>query len=169
MNKALIAFGANLGKPVDAFSEALADLDGVSAVSGVWQSPAWPPGSSAPDYLNMAAIVKTPDEPAEVLARLHDIERRAGRERGVRNASRTLDLDLIGLGQRVETRAALTLPHPRMEGRGFVLLPLSQIAADWRHPVSGLTVMEMLSRLPLAEVAPMRYLGRVVALPGDSH
>ena len=173
MNSVLIALGANLGKPLEAFSSALASLHHeigeVVAVSGVWQSPAWPPESRAPDYLNAVARVETELGAIEVLRALMDIEAGHGRVRSERNAPRTLDLDLIDHGGRMMESAELTLPHPRARERAFVLLPLEEVVPAWRHPLTGEGVPEMLGQLPSREVLVMRYLGRRLALPGDSH
>lgn len=81
--------------------------------------------------------------PREVLALLLSIEAAFGRRRGVANAPRTLDLDLIAYGRQVIDAPDLVLPHPRAHQRGFVMGPLAQIAQAWRHPVSGLTAAEL--------------------------
>ena len=149
-NTALIALGANLGKPEAAFRRALARLSKagieVVAVSGLWRSPAWPEGSGAPDYLNAVAKVQTVLDAEALLALLHELEAEAGRQRGVRNAPRELDLDLLDHDGRV-VEGKLTLPHPRLQDRAFVLLPLWEVEPDWVHPVSGEGVWEILGRL----------------------
>ncbi len=114
-------------------------------VSNLWQSPAWPPGRGAADYLN-AVVLADPGTVAatEVLERLHRIEADHGRvrDRADRWASRSLDLDLIdqnglvlaGTGPAAQ---GLVLPHPRARDRDFVLAPLLEVAPGWRHPVTG--------------------------------
>ena len=142
----LIALGSNLSGGF-ATSKALLDaaVARLSAVglrvvkrSAWWRSAAWP-DPTAPDYLNGLAIVETALAPAEVMAALARIEREFGRERGERNAARTLDLDLIAHGRTVLDSPDLILPHPRAAERLFVMGPLAQIAPDWRHPVLGET------------------------------
>ena len=111
-----------------------------------------------------------------MLSRLHEIETRHGRVRQARWGARTLDLDLIFCGDRVlpdpdvwrdwaglsperqaaEAPAQLILPHPRMQDRGFVLIPLSEIAPGWRHPVTGLNVADMAKALPEDEITAIR-------------
>jgi 2-amino-4-hydroxy-6-hydroxymethyldihydropteridine diphosphokinase len=112
------------------------------------------------------------------LSRLHAIEARFGRERVRRWGPRTLDLDLLAYGELVlpdavtqdrwrglspadqatQAPAELILPHPRLQDRAFVLVPLADVAPDWRHPRLGLTVLEMLNRLELAEIAAVTPL-----------
>ena len=155
---ALIALGANLGKPRETFARALdaisSDAD-VLAVSGLWASPAWPPGSGAPDYVNAVAGVRTDLTAEAMLDRLHAIEAAEGRVRNERNAPRTLDLDLLDHAGAVRAGGPV-LPHPRLQDRAFVLLPLWEVAPDWTHPVTGRGVWEMMGRLP--DVSGMRRL-----------
>ena len=149
----------------------------VVAMSRLFASPCFPPGAG-PDYVNAAAVVETDLEPAALLRHLHEIEARFGRERVQRWGQRTLDLDLLACGDLVLPDAAtqdhwrnlppevqareapdhLILPHPRLQDRAFVLVPLAEVAPDWRHPRLGLTVREMLNRLELADIAAVTPL-----------
>jgi 2-amino-4-hydroxy-6-hydroxymethyldihydropteridine diphosphokinase len=114
-----------------------------------WYRSAPVPVSDQPWFVNAVAKVSTALTPRELLAALHDVEAEFGRVRSVRNASRTLDLDLLAYDDVViDDPCGLVLPHPRLGERAFVLLPLAEIAADWRHPVSGRTAGEMLAELP---------------------
>ena len=149
----MVALGSNLSGGF-ATSKALLDaaVARLSAVglrvvkrSAWWRSAAWP-DPTAPDYLHGLAIVETALAPAEVMAALARIEREFGRERGERNAARTLDLDLIAHGRSVLEGPGLILPHPRAAERLFVMGPLAQIAPDWRHPVLGETARALASR-----------------------
>jgi 2-amino-4-hydroxy-6-hydroxymethyldihydropteridine diphosphokinase len=157
----LIALGANLpsraGGPADTLLAALTSLGArgitVERQSGFYESPAWPDPSDPP-FINAVASVGTELTPADLLRVLHEIEDAFGRQRGRRNAPRTLDLDLIDYDGRVE-RGPPELPHPRMEARAFVLLPLRDIAPGWRHPVSGRTVSELIAEAPSAGVKPL--------------
>ena len=99
-----------------------------------------------PRYLNAAAVGKTDLSPRVLLDALLAIERERGRERPHANAPRTLDLDLILLGELVVDEPGLVVPHLRFRDRRFVLGPLASIAPDLRDPVSGLTVRELLRR-----------------------
>lgn len=110
--------------------------------------PVGPPGQGP--YLNAAATIRTDLAPERLLAAFLGIERSAGRDRAgePRNGPRTLDLDLLLDGKTVLDRPGLTLPHPRLRERGFVLIPLAEIAPDAVEPVSGEPVQSLLQRLP---------------------
>jgi 2-amino-4-hydroxy-6-hydroxymethyldihydropteridine diphosphokinase len=104
-----------------------------------------------PDFVNAAMTVATNHSPEELMQELHEIEHAAGRKRELKWGPRTLDLDLLdydGLIRAPEkARQQLTLPHPEIAARSFVLQPLLEIAPEWRHPVTGLSVSAMLEAL----------------------
>ena len=110
--------------------------------SSWWRSAAWP-DPNAQEYRNGVVLVEARLSPQELIRTLFTIEARFGRERRARNASRTLDLDLIAYGRLVSGDPALTLPHPRAHERLFVMGPLAQIAPGWRHPVLGRTAADL--------------------------
>jgi 2-amino-4-hydroxy-6-hydroxymethyldihydropteridine diphosphokinase len=114
----------------------------VLARSGWWSSAAWP-DPTAPEYRNGVALVEAKGGPAALLEALFYIEAAFRRDRGARNAPRTLDLDLIAYGRQVIDAPELTLPHPRAHQRLFVMGPLAQIAPAWRHPVLGRTAADL--------------------------
>ena len=153
----LIALGANLphnGVPlVKTLQHALARLTqlgvDVVAVSAFYQTPAWP-NPSDPGFVNAVALVRTMLQPVDFLTLLHEVETEFGRLRSSPNAPRTLDLDLIDHDGRV-TDNGLILPHPRVCDRAFVLIPLADVAPDWRHPVTGQGVGALLAALPDAD------------------
>jgi len=150
----LIALGANLpgpaGPPAATLRAALVRLEerGVKilSVSSFYETPAWPdPGQ--PAYVNAVAAVETTLQPVELLTLLHGVETDFGRLRSAPNASRTLDIDLLDHDGTIMA-GVVTLPHPRIAERSFVLVPLAQVAPDWRHPVTGEGGAELLARLP---------------------
>lgn len=114
----------------------------VLARSGWWRSAAWP-DPSGNEYRNAVTIVEANGPAPAVLEALFAIERAFGRIRGLANAPRTLDLDLIAYGRHVVDAPGLVLPHPRAHERLFVMGPLAEIAPGWRHPVSGRTAAEL--------------------------
>jgi 2-amino-4-hydroxy-6-hydroxymethyldihydropteridine diphosphokinase len=187
VQSALIALGANLpqqgASPEITLRQALADLGAAGATvlrsSRLFRTPCFPAGAG-PDYVNAAAELAVPhgwDAP-RLLALLHAIEERHGRKRETRWGMRTLDLDLLAMGEAVlpdpatwshwhdlppadQVRSApdrLILPHPRLQDRAFVLIPLLDVAPDWRHPVTARSVAEMVAALSpgdRAEVQPL--------------
>ena len=144
-----VALGANLSAPgrtcVEALAGALEDLARrgvrVLACSRPWRSAAWP-DASQPPFVNAVARVETDRAPAALLALLHEVEAGFGRRRDAPNAPRTLDLDLIAYGRRIESGPP-ALPHPRAAERRFVMGPLAQIAPTWREPLSGRTAQAL--------------------------
>lgn len=181
----LIALGSNINLtskgPLTIVKEALNLLEArgivIRARSRFFNTPAFPAGAG-PDFVNAAACIECDGTAAQVLVLLHEIEAQMGRLREVRWGARTLDLDLIAGGTQVlpdlktfeywrdlpsevQQRAVppeLILPHPRLEERAFVLVPLLDVAADWCHPVSGKSVREMhdaLSEAARAEVVAL--------------
>jgi len=182
---ALVALGGNLpgaaGDSAQLLREALAALTvaGLTpvAISRFFRTPAFPPGSG-PDFVNAAAAFRTTLSPEAILASLHAVEAAHGRERQVRWGARTLDLDLIAVDDLVlpdaETQTGwraldpaqqrslapdrLILPHPRLQDRAFVLVPLSEVAPNWRHPLTGQTVLAMLSALSAADKADIHAI-----------
>ena len=108
----------------------------VIARSSWWQSQAWP-DPTHPPFLNGVVMVRTALDPHALMRALGRIEDVFGRRRSVRNAPRTLDLDLIAYGREQGDCEGLILPHPRAADRLFVMGPLAEIAPDWTHPAGG--------------------------------
>ena len=176
----VIALGGNLpsgvGDPAATLTSAVAALTEargvIRAVSRFYATPCFPAGAG-PDFVNAAVLLSSPLDPEELIALLHRIEADHGRTRATRWGARNLDLDLLSLGdavlpsatlwwqwhdlpldrQAVEVPDSLILPHPRLQDRAFVLVPMADVAPDWRHPVLGRTVSQMLTALPPEDVA----------------
>lgn len=157
----LVAIGANLPGPhgeaprltCAAAAEALRSLRGLRlAALSRWYETAPQPPDGQPMYVNGVARLEGSAEPEWLLARLNGIEALAGRRRGVRNAARTLDLDIIDHDGLLRNSPGLTLPHPRAHERAFVLAPLADVAPDWVHPRLGRSVADLLAGLPPQEI-----------------
>ncbi|HEY2038314.1 MAG TPA: 2-amino-4-hydroxy-6-hydroxymethyldihydropteridine diphosphokinase [Edaphobacter sp.] len=153
MARAAIALGANLasgfGDRATNLREAvrwLGELGEVKSVSSFYDTE--PVGyQDQPRFLNGAAVLETSLTPVELMRALLEVEQTMGRERAIPKGPRVIDLDLLLYEDRIMNTAELTLPHPEMQERRFVLEPLNEIAPDWVHPVLGVTVQEMLTRL----------------------
>ena len=142
---AVVALGANLGDREATLEAALTDLAALPLTDRVRTSAVMEtvavttsgPDAEAPRYLNSVALVATRLAPSVLLAYLHQIEARHGRERGERWADRTLDLDLVSYGAVVSNDARLILPHPRAAEREFVLAPWHEVDPDAELPGAG--------------------------------
>ena len=150
---ALIALGANLGQPAATLTWAVSELAAhgeVQRLSRFYRTApvGGPPGQ--PEYLNAALKLHTALPPEPLLDALLSLEARAGRVRRERWGARVLDLDLIAYDSLMLHTPRLTLPHPRAWERSFVLGPLSEVAPDYAHPLTGETVARALERLGAA-------------------
>ncbi|MFT5341966.1 MAG: 2-amino-4-hydroxy-6-hydroxymethyldihydropteridine diphosphokinase [Paracoccaceae bacterium] len=182
---ALIALGSNLpssvGDSAQTLGHAILSLceKGLTptAISRFFRTPFFPAGGG-PDFVNAAVLITTLHSPSELLAELHLIEQQFGRARKQRWGARTLDLDMLAMGPTVLPNAVtqrrwmdlppeaqmsqapdrLILPHPRLQDRAFVVVPLADIAPDWVHPVLRKSVTEMCNNLPGDDVATVQPL-----------
>ena len=155
----LVALGANLtnpiyGSPVETLTTALAEM----TVQGIeiearsrWYETAPVPVSDQPWYVNGVVRITTALGPGPLLGRLHGIEAAFGRVRTMVNEARVIDVDLLAYGDRIEGGWPV-LPHPRLQERAFVLLPLRDVAPHWRHPITGEDIGTMLARIGPAQL-----------------
>ncbi len=158
---AYLSLGSNLGDRVAHIEDALARLAEAGVAirrrSSLYETQ--PVGTSAQRwFVNCVVEVETERMPLALLHLLKRIERELGRNpsAGSQPAARSIDIDILAVGQLVASSPELTLPHPRMAERRFVLQPLRELAPDWRHPVTRLSVAEMLAAL--RDLAPVRHL-----------
>ena len=180
-----VAFGGNLpssaGHPAETMRNTIKmiskDVGRIISVSRFFATPCFPAGSG-PDYVNGALAIEANQPPHALLSALHRIEHHFDRERTKRWGARTLDLDLLSYDdqilpdkaawrqwhdlslekQMVESPSDLILPHPRVQERAFVLVPLNDIAPDWVHPVLGKTVGDMVQALDPALISEVKPL-----------
>ena len=144
---AYIAFGSNLSKPleqIEAAFESVAKLGQIKA-SPLYTSKAVGPGKQ-PDYINGALKLETDLEPYSLLTALQNIEHEQGRERSVKNAARTLDLDILLFDQLTQDDPTLIIPHPRMHERNFVIYPLYDLSPELELPKLG-PISELFAKL----------------------
>jgi 2-amino-4-hydroxy-6-hydroxymethyldihydropteridine diphosphokinase len=150
MPRAYVGLGANLGDPLQALRWAANALRARPGASGWAASPLYrtrPVDASGPDYLNAVVAFDTDESASDLLSALQALEQAQGRARPYRNAPRTLDLDLLLLGDLCLHTAALQLPHPRLHERAFVLAPLADLAPGLVIPRRGV-VRSLLDALP---------------------
>lgn len=159
MHRYAVALGSNLGNRLEHLRQGVARIEREAGARALRKSRVYdtdpvggPPGQ--PTYLNAAVVFHSPLEPSHLLELLLEIERREGRMRLEPSGPRTLDLDLLLCdGLRLE-QPGLTLPHPRMHLRAFVLAPLTEIAPGWIVPGLGQTVSVLLAKVDTAGVRP---------------
>jgi len=162
---AYLSLGANLGDRAATLLHALEllhNLGTITAVSSLYETE--PVEVEVEDrqplYLNSVVAMDTNLTPEQLLSKTQGVEHALGRRRSVRNAPRTLDIDILLFGDVVMKTADLTIPHPRLAQRRFVLQPLAEIAPDLRHPILKKTARELLAALP-------QERGAVRKLPPD--
>lgn len=152
---AVIALGSNLGNSLAMVRGAVEVLAHEATTRLIAQSRWYQTvavGPAQPDYVNGCVVVQTWRSPQNLLHLLSTIEQQFGRQRTEHWGPRTLDLDLLLYNDMVLATPDLTLPHPRMAERAFVLVPLAEVLPDWVDPVSGLTILELRNRVDCSGV-----------------
>lgn len=157
-HEAFVALGANVGDPPEQLAQAARMLTAHEQVvlkdaSSLWRTSPIGPVADQPDFVNAVIRLVTLLSPQALLAFCHSIEEALGRDRSgeVAGGPRLIDLDLVAYGDVVLEEEGLTLPHPRLAERAFVLEPLQEIDPHFLHPATGLSVDEMLSALPAGQ------------------
>jgi 2-amino-4-hydroxy-6-hydroxymethyldihydropteridine diphosphokinase len=150
MNRVYIGIGSNLGDRLQNLARALERLEDVCdiiTVSSVYETE--PVGFSSPHmFLNMAVAGETGLDPSDLLEQLKEIEDELGRRRDSHNRDREIDLDILLYEGMIYRNSMVTIPHPEMDHRLFVLVPLAEIAPDAVHPVKGVTIRSLLENCP---------------------
>jgi 2-amino-4-hydroxy-6-hydroxymethyldihydropteridine diphosphokinase len=154
-----IALGSNLGDSCTILESALQTLAQTPKIQLLQRSHWYQTkavGPPQPDYLNGCALLQTSLSPQQLLATLLQIEATFGRVRRERWAARTLDLDLLLFDDLILDTPTLQLPHPRMSGRAFVLIPLAEIVPDWQEPVSRKSIAELVQTVDCSGVEQLQ-------------
>jgi 2-amino-4-hydroxy-6-hydroxymethyldihydropteridine diphosphokinase len=148
MNTAILLIGGNLGNRTALLQQAVQLIEQqagkVVKLSGLYETAPWG-NVQQPDYLNQALQISTPLDPLPLLHTLLNIEREIGRIRQQKWGARVIDIDIIFYNDAVIALPELKIPHPRMQNRQFVLVPLNEILPDWVHPVFQQTVHALLA------------------------
>ena len=156
--KAYVGLGSNLGDRAAYLLLGLSALSRLPKTHLLRLSPVYetdPVGPPQPPYLNMVAELETELSPTGLLAEMLRVEKALGRERRERWGPRTLDLDLLLYGDLVLEEAGLSVPHPRLHERAFVLVPLLDLLPEGRHPLLGQSFAELLASLDASSVRPL--------------
>ena len=147
MNKTYLLTGGNEGDRYLHMQQAKAKIELICGriirVSSLYETAPWGK-TDQPDFLNQVLLVETPLLPGELLQSIFEIEKALGRKRSLRNAPRTIDIDILFYDTEVIESPGLTIPHPRISERRFVLEPLNEIASDYIHPVLHKSVRQLL-------------------------
>ena len=149
-----LSTGSNLGNREQNLASALAALSDfltVTAVSSVYETEPWG-YADQPAFLNQVIAGTTPLDPPSFHALIHRIETGLGREPTFRYGPRLIDIDILSIGSLVLDAPELVIPHPRMQDRAFVLVPLAEVAPSWVHPVLHLNIKSLLEKVDASGV-----------------
>ena len=162
-NSVYLAIGSNLGNKISNIEIAKVELEKykikILKSSSNYISESWP-NPSMPNYINIIIKIKTSLVPLELLKICNLIELKLGRVRGKKNAPRTCDIDIIDYDKKIlnEKNNQLILPHPRMNKRNFVLLPLFELNKSWKHPKSKINIVNLLNSLPVKDLRSIKQI-----------
>ena len=162
-NLAYLAIGSNLGNKVSNIEITKFELEKhkikILKSSSNYISESWP-DASMPNYINIIIKIKTSLLPLELLQICNSIELKLGRVRSKKNAPRTCDIDIIDYDNKIlnEKNSKLILPHPRMNERNFVLLPLYEVDKSWKHPKSKTNIVNLINSLPVEDLRSIKQI-----------
>ena len=158
-----LAIGSNLGNKIKNIEKTKFELQSkkikIVKSSSYFQSESWP-NPSNPKFINIVVEIKTNLAPLELLKRCNLIEKKLGRKRSTKNAPRSCDIDIIDYDQIIlnEKNKRLILPHPRMNKRNFVLLPLFEVDKSWKHPKSNTNIVNLINSLPVKDLRSIKQI-----------
>ena len=162
-NLAYLAIGSNLGNKISNIEITKVELEKnkikILKCSSNYISESWP-DTSMPNYINIIIKIKTSLAPLELLKICNLIELKLGRVRGKKNTPRTCDIDIIDYDKKIlnEKNSQLILPHPRMNKRNFVLLPLFEVDKSWKHPKSRINIVNLINSLPVKDLRSIKKI-----------
>jgi 2-amino-4-hydroxy-6-hydroxymethyldihydropteridine diphosphokinase len=158
-----LAIGSNLGNKIRNIEITKFELERykikILKSSSNYMSESWP-DFSMPNYINVIIKIKTSLEPLELLKICNLIELKLGRVRSKKNAPRTCDIDIIDYDKKIlnQKNRQLILPHPRMNKRNFVLLPLFEVDKSWKHPKSKINIVNLINSLPVRDLRSIKKI-----------
>ena len=158
-----LALGSNLGNKIENIERAKFELQfnkiEIIKSSSNFESLSWP-NPLNPNFINIVIKIKTNIQPLELLKICNSIEKKLGRKRSTINAPRSCDIDIIDYKQKIVNleNNNLILPHPRMNKRNFVILPLFEINKSWKHPISKKNIVNLLSSLPIKDLRSIKQI-----------
>lgn len=151
MNKLYLLLGSNMGNSKTQLSNAIAhikkQIGSIGRQSNLYATAAWG-NTTQPDFLNQVIIVETTLTARQTIETILNIEKQMGRVRTVKNAPRIIDIDILFFNNEIIEEDQLSVPHPQIQNRRFVLIPLNQLSPNLKHPVLKTTVHQLLLRCP---------------------
>lgn len=154
MHVTYLGLGSNIGDRLQNLQAAITALEPEVhplECSPIYETPPWG-YLDQPNFLNQVVMAETELSPGELLRYLKEIEKDLGRQDSFLNGPRKIDLDIIFFDDAVIDSPPITIPHPRMDDRGFVLLPLADLAPEFKHPVLDLSVQDMLAQVAVGGI-----------------
>lgn len=151
MNKTYLLLGSNLGNSKTQLTRAIAQVEKqigtVRRSSGLYSTAAWG-NTNQPDFLNQVILVETTLSAIQTMQAILLIEKKMGRVRTVKNAPRIIDIDILFFNKEIINQELLTVPHPQLQNRRFVLVPLNQLSPNLKHPLLNQTIHQLLIHCP---------------------